>query len=112
TATTEIYTLSLHDALPISVSRYCFSGVNLALVVHRRASFIPFAVRAFLVAFKVNSSDSRGRSWTMGPMSQPRPLGMLRVSETASHSISSPSGSSRKLQYELRRHRKPLSSPS
>src|SRR2546429_6535240 len=26
TATTEIYTLSLHDALPISLRRFCFAG--------------------------------------------------------------------------------------
>lgn len=33
----------------------------------------------------VNSSDWQGRLSTIGPISQPRPAGMLRVSEMASH---------------------------
>jgi hypothetical protein len=53
---------------------------------------------AFLVALKVNLSDSRGMFSMIGVISQAKPLGTSRVSEIASHSMSSPSGSSRKLQ--------------
>src|SRR2546430_12661995 len=43
TATTEIYTLSLHDALPISVSGVIHTGVSVNLPM-RRALQVPFSI--------------------------------------------------------------------
>ena len=40
TATTEIYTLSLHDALPISVTHYIWPGLDSGVVLSYRVKFI------------------------------------------------------------------------
>jgi hypothetical protein len=70
------------------------------------------AANARLVAVKVNCSESRGKVPIIGAISQPGPGGTVRVSETASHSMTSPSRHFSKLQYEFKRQRNPSPSPS
>src|ERR1022692_3774799 len=78
------------------IVEHCFSHTNLASFIYRcTLSGGGPDMSAFLVALKVNFSDSRGMSLMIGIISQARPLGTSRVSEIASHSMSSPSGSSR-----------------
>src|ERR1019366_2784730 len=46
TATTEIYTLSLHDALPISLRGPAFAARSLSALEHKDTAFRPRSVRA------------------------------------------------------------------
>jgi putative flippase GtrA len=46
---------------------------------------IPLLVRCRRAAVRVNVSDSRGMLVTNGPISQPSPMGMVRLRDTDSH---------------------------
>src|SRR5262249_39563634 len=59
----------------------------------------------------VLSRDSRGTDSTNPLTNHPKPNGMERLRLMDSHSMTTPPSCSRNLQYEFRRHRKPLSSP-
>src|SRR3712207_6913394 len=76
TATTEIYTLSLHDALPISASLFVLSGVFLADSLAdfllcfelaseaRRELFVPTpAVAAFVLRSEEHTSELQSRQY-------------------------------------------------
>src|SRR2546429_3147081 len=67
TATTEIYTLSLHDALPISRKLGFLEGRKLAL--EKRPKFLFVRIRHFLSHFALTST--------------PRELSFLRSMRTA-----------------------------
>src|SRR5215467_229586 len=108
-----VHSLGVHERAPLALVLNCSR-------VHQFASPTAPAAKAFFVAVIADLSSSRGRSPMIGVINQPSPTGISRVNETASHSISSPSpiflcstpSTWEKLQYELRRHRKPSSSPS
>src|SRR6266853_4662870 len=90
-----VHSYGIHE--PTSPVLYGFRLVcrNVTLHIHQFAfhQFSPsarFSINAFFVALNVNSSASRGRFPTIGLISQPSPGGILRVSDTASHSICNP----------------------
>src|SRR5208282_2574923 len=72
---------------------------------------IRFSIALRVVA-SVNVRDSRGTLVTYGPTSQPRPVGMSRVSEIDWHSTYVPPSFSSKRQYVFIRQRKPRSWPA
>src|SRR2546429_4488771 len=64
TATTEIYTLSLHDALPISSSGDRSSSVGSASTRRKRSSICPVKTRLRRRAFNLSQRSSRDRKST------------------------------------------------
>jgi hypothetical protein len=64
------------------MSRRWGRGYRWLMAISHERSYLVAAVRSDV---NVNSSDSLGMDVTNGPINQPNPVGMLRLSDTDSH---------------------------